>query len=387
MKRMFLLIIFPFFSISQEMRHELHVDTFGNFSNAAGQSLIINNKDALTQVSGYKNDKGQAKYLNRDHVGLYIGMYGPTEQIITAADEVSYSKNGFFLPIKYPLSKIKNGMFVTTSPKRYSAKIISVDYDKRFVVVSGWYANGNVSSDQIPDFGSTLIINSADKIWGQNTNVFVSKNSSAKTATGYELGMISDGSHDTPIWGFHAVNISNVGLPFDQAFRATGRWVTAFYSGPKIDNAFFADEPVHAALNVINNNNKNWSGTAVSIDSIYANKKSYIIKSTQNGVNKFYLKSDGTKSNNRLEVFKTAKSVSLSKYGPSIILCKNLKDIKITLPHDEDMRGISFEIKSINGAKVTVDGLRRIVVLNSQNGTYAKFIHDGDEWIELQQSN
>lgn len=368
----------------QEIHHEIHSETFGNFSNAAGQSIIINNDDAVAQVSGYKSDSDQAKYINRDHVGLYVGMYAPTNQIKTLFGEVRYAKKGFYLPKKYSLNEVKIGMFVTTSIKRYSAKIVSIDFDDRFVGVSGWFAIGDTSPDQVPDYGLALTINAADKIWGQNTNVFLSKNSSAKTATGYELGIMSDGSQNNPVWGFHAVNLSNVGLPFNQAFRATGRWNVAFYSGPTVNNAFVADEPIDAALTIINNNNVSWSGSAISIESKHDNKNSYIIKSTQNGKNKFYLKSDGTKSNNRLEVFKTSKDTYLSEYGPSIILCKNIKEIKVTLPHVDDMRGISFEVKSVNGNDVVVAGLREKVILNHKNGTFAKFINDGDEWIRLQ---
>ncbi len=388
-KRIYLLLL-SFISVSMAHASEIKAHTYGNFDTAAGQSLIVNKDSAKTEVSGYRDDSEQAKYINRDHVGLYIGMYSPESQIKTGFGEITYSQNGFILPTRYDLLKVKVGMFVSANAiKRFSAKIISIDEKNRFIGVSGWFANNDISRGQIPTQGTPIIINAADKIWGQNTNVFINKTSSARTATGYELGLISDGSHNVPIWGYHAANLSGIGRPFDQAFRATGQWETGYYSSSEINTALMADEPKSYAIRVVNAKNERWNGTALFLDSNFNNSSSYIIKSAVHGATNFYVKSDGTMSNTRLEILKVTKSIALDRHGPSVILCENVVGIDVSLPSGDDLNGIVYEIKALATGDVAVRGSKdgNDILLNKVNGTYIKLIYDGDGWTKLFQSN
>ncbi|KHT36735.1 hypothetical protein [Pectobacterium carotovorum] len=360
-----------------------YADTFGNFDTATGDYLIVNNDDGKVEVSGFKDDSEQADYVNRDHVGYYIGMYGPQNQIITKQGEVSFSKNGFYIPNEYDLSAIRLGMFVTTVTKdKYYGRVMAIDKNKRFITVSGWYKSKDKRSMQVPNNGDSLVVNSADKIWGQNTNIFISRKSTAKTATGYELGIFSDGSQGNPIWGFHAVNLSNNGAPYQQAFRATGNWNVGYYSSDDIDYGVFMDEPKRAAMVVTNNKSERWAGTVVSLISKFDNDNSYLIRSYARERLKYYMRADGTQSEQKLELLRIAKNTILSADGPSIVICKNKYPIFVFLPNKNE-RGKIIEIKATSKGDVNIFNNKKKIILNKKNKSYVKIINDGDEWVVL----
>lgn len=355
--------------------------TYGSSNNAAGNSLLVNNPEAKVEILGFKKDNEQSKYFNKDHVGYYIGMYGPQNQIMTKSDEAQFDKNSLILPKSYNLDDVKVGMFIQTMSKtRFSGRITKIDKNFNRILVSGWFKIGDDSAGQVPDAGSRVVMNAADKIWGQNTNVYISKSSTAKTATGYELGLISDGTHRNPVWGFHAANLSNMGSAFQQAFRATGNWNIGLYTSNKINTGVMVDEPKSYGF-VINKLHDNaWKGAALLMNT--ANSNSFLLKSQDGDKTNFYIKSDGMKSNNIQEVLKVAKSTTLSINGPSIILCKNKKSIEIRLPLS-NKRGLIYEIKSVYGSSVSIIYSDHLVTLDENSGTYVKMINDGDEWVLL----
>ncbi|CPR13628.1 hypothetical protein [Brenneria goodwinii] len=388
---LFVLYFIPFLSFSQDTDRDNKVyrsDTFGNFSDAAGKALIVNSENDKVQVSGYKIDSDMSRYVNRDHVGFYISMRGPQDQIITKGGQVKYEMNGFYYNDFYEINKIKRNMFVSTrTVPKFSARITDIDYKKKFIRVSGWFADGNSSMGQIPPQGAVSIINAADKIWGQNTNVYIDKKSTAKTATGYELGVISDGSHGYPIWGFHAVNISNAGEPFSQAFRATGKWNVGYFSSSDVTNSFVAQEPKGAGIVIVNDKNESWAGGGLRLSSMYENKKAYLVSSDINNKKIFYIKPDGTHNIDRHLILKTAKTTSLNPYGPSVVICNNRKPITLYLPNIPNLDGLSIEIKAINSGNVTVKSTDDNFTIQKNTGTYIKLINVSGRWVKLFQSN
>ncbi|HBE9080906.1 hypothetical protein [Serratia fonticola] len=373
-----------FFSYPPARGEEINKYTFGSLNTAAGKVLVVNNSDGRAEILGFKNDSEQSKYANKDHVGFYIGMYGPSDQIITEEGDAKFYTNGFSLSDKYGFSQIKLGMFVVTNSKsKYSGRIISINKSNGFITVSGWYKNGDAEYGQIPEQGSRLVINAADKIWGQNTNVFISRKSSAKTATGYELGIISDGSHGNPIWGFHAANLSNVASPYQQAFRVTGSWDIGLYTSSRTGTGIWVDSPIKNGIVVNDVDSNRWKGSALLLNS--DSSDSVIIKSTSKTKTKFYIKSNGMKSNNIQEILRVARDTNISLYGPSIILCKNKFDISLNLPPFNE-RGVIFEVRSVLGGKVIIRTKSGNFTVSALTGSYAKIINDGSGWVLLQQS-
>ncbi|WP_413738010.1 hypothetical protein ACL2XP_07375 [Sodalis sp. RH21] len=362
--------------------------TYGNFNSAAGQALLVNDSSAKAEISGFRNDSAMSAYTNKDHVGYYISMHGPTDQLKTQAINTKYTSDGLYSPNIKPNANIAVGMFITTahSPP-FSARITSLDFQKKYIGVSGWYQVGNEKKGQVPENGYSAIINAADKIWGQNTNIYIDKTSSAKTATGYELGILADGSQAKPVWGFHAVNLRSANRPFDQAFRATGAWVNGYFASNQITNSFIADEPRNSALLVKNTRDAKWNGTVVTLDSNNDNSNSFLLKSNIGNKNIFYIKSNGTRSSQREEVLNITESTTLDINGPSVIICNNVTPIKITLPDISKHDGIIYEIKSAEENNISVNGQGTTYSLDVKKGTYIKLISSKGKWIKLFQSN
>lgn len=377
-------IIIGFFISTDVIAKGIYSKTFGNYEHAVCDYLIVNNENAKVQVLGFKKDSEQAMYQNRDHVGYYIGMYGPEDQLILREPEITYSHDGFYVHDIGYLDRIKLGMFVSTiSEPRIYGRIVSINPSQKFVGINSWYEQGKNVNGIVPRNSVQLLINSADKIWGQNTNIFLTKNSSAKTATGYELGFFSDGTHGNPVWGFHAVNLSNLGQPFQQAFRATGRWVTGFYSSSDIDVAFSADEPKHSALHVTNNINKHWKGSVIDFSShIDTLPESYLIKSSINDKIVYSVRTDGVQNSGKFEVLRIAKNTILSIDGPSYIICNNRYTINLFLPK-KNLRGVIYEVKANSEGVVRVNYDSSSIVLSRNERSYVKFINDGLSWIPL----
>lgn len=383
MIKQYLLIAFSVlfsFSANSIDKKGVYSQTYGNFDDAVGNYLIVNNNSAKVEVLGFKHDAEQAKYVNRDHVGYYIGMYGPQNQLILKPKDISYAKDGFFVLDKENLDDIKLGMFVSTISKdRFFGRVIAINQSKGFVTISGWYKKNENSIESMPDENLSLVVNSADKIWGQNTNVFINKNSTAKTATGYELGFFSDGSHGNPVWGFHAVNLSNIGAPFQQAFRATGKWSIGFYSSKDVSTGFVSTEPRDSGLKVLNNESYNWGGSVISLESNQKeNNNAYLIRSIKGNNDAYSMKSDGTQSSEKFEVLKVGKTTILSSNGPSFVLCNNKYAISIFLP-PQKTRGMIYEIKAASVGKVKIFYGKNIIELENGKETYSKFISDGND--------
>ena len=221
--------------------------TFGNLERAAGSSLIVNHPTARPEISSYSSDAEMANYVNRDHVGYYMGMFGPQGQVVTGASTTYTATTITSSEIVSGASdKIKLGMFIKTkhSPT-YSGRIIDVNFNSHTITVSGWYREGNTSAGQVPANGTGATINCADKLWGQNTNIYLRRGTEAATATGYELGIIADAQPGT-VWGFNPVNLSTYSL--DRAFYASGKWDNGIYFGADVINGMRHISPVGASV-------------------------------------------------------------------------------------------------------------------------------------------
>lgn len=356
-----------------------HSETWGNRERAVGRSLIVNNPDGRVQVSGFSSPSQYASYINSDHVGYYIGMYGPKNQTLTTAASTTYTSDSLTAPEIVESNDIRLGMFVKTKHSTpYKGKIIGVDYGSNTVTVDGWYAQGNTASGQVPDSGKSALINAADKMWGQNTVVFLEPDSTAVTATGYELGFQLDTAPGNPVWGYHAVNYSDT-YYLNHAFRATGRWNIAFYATSQALVGLQHDvgEGNQTAVLVSNLTDQNWTGSAVNLNTNYRKSTSNLVNIRSGGVTHFNIDSRGVRNVQRESVAVVSSSTTISGLSPSIILCNSSSGITLTLSTSNAVVGQVFEFRNVGTGTVTVSGV------TLTNGQYAKFVYDGSSYINL----
>ncbi len=132
------------------------------------------------------------------------------------------------------VSRVKVGGTVTVFPavgNTLTGVITSVDADAKTITTSGfWRFTGATGvSSEAPANGSTARIDYFDKLWGQNTNVFLRSGHPTKKAVGYEMGLLNYQS-DAPaldftsstkpiMWGYDAVNLG----PFKASAAFTAR--------------------------------------------------------------------------------------------------------------------------------------------------------------------
>lgn len=362
-----------------------HTETWGNRERAAGRSIIVNNPAGRVQVSGFSSPAQYATYTNSDHVGYYIGMYGPKNQTLTTAASTQYTSSTLTAPELISTNDIRVGMFVKTkhSPS-YKAKIMAIDFESNTATVDGWYAIGNTSAGQVPANGYSALINAADKIWGQNTVVFFEQDSSAVTATGYELGFQLDTAPGNPVWGFHSANY-HAEYYTNHAFRATGLWLTGVYLSESVRDGMqknvSSKNPTGAAVFVSDLIDNGWTGSAVHLDTNYRKSTSFLAQIKTGGITQFYIDSRGYRSSIRESAVVVGSSATLTPLTPSIILCNNTAAILLNALGSFSA-GHIFKIKA--GAK---DVVFADVTMNSANGIYAEFVFDGTQWLKMFQSN
>lgn len=357
-----------------------HSETWGNRERAVGRSLIVNNPNGRVQVSGFSNPSQYAAYINSDHVGYYIGMYGPKNQTLTTAASTTYTSDSLTAPEIVESNDIRLGMFVKTKHSTpYKGKIIGVDYDSNTITVDGWYAQGDTSSGQVPDSGKAALINAADKMWGQNTVVFLEPDSTAVTATGYELGFQLDTAPGNPVWGYHAVNYSDT-YYLNNAFRATGRWNIAFYATSQALVGLQHDvgEGNQTAVLVSNLTDQNWTGSAVNLNTNFRKATSNLVQIRSGGVTHFSIDSRGVRNVQRESVAVVSSGTTITGLSPSIILFNSTTDIIITLSASNAVAGQLFEFRNVGSGTVKINNSTTLT-----NGQYAKFVFDGNSYILL----
>ncbi|MFV8917556.1 hypothetical protein [Serratia fonticola] len=356
-----------------------HLETWGNKERAAARGLIVNNSSARTQVSGFSDPSQYATYVNSDHVGQYLGMYGPRNQIVTLSTASYYTVNTLTAPEVVSENDIRVGMFISTSHSpRYKAKIISIDFHSNTIEVDGWYAAGNPSPGQIPQNGYSSTINAADKMWGHNTVIFIDDDSSVKTATGFELGFQIDTTPGNPVWGFHCANYGQYDLP--QGFRVTGLWDAAYYTGSGSTFAFRNDvgKKSSAGLYIQNLDSDNWTGSALKVNTNFRKSSSKIISVVSGGVSQFDIDTRGVRNVQRESVAVVSNSTSITGLSPSVILCNNSLPINININNSGYIPGQIFDVRAFF-SDVTIAG----ITLNDSNGRYARFVYDGTTFIAL----
>lgn len=358
--------------------------TRGNAERAAGRAKIINNPNGRVQVSKFSDPSQYATYVNSDHVGEYRSMYAPRNFVSTLAASTTYNVNSMSSPEIIAGANIQVGDFVnTTHSPRYKAKILEINLSTNTVTVDGWYAAGNQASGQIPANGFSANINKADKIWGENTVVYLDQ--FGLTATGYELGFLVSVQQGTPVWGFHAANYSTT-YTLDQAFRATGLWLTGYYVGPGVLRGIRHEvgSNDYTTIRTENTIADTWTGSVIDLQTSFPKSTSHLAKITQGAVTLFSIDSRGQRSTQRESYGVVSASTTLTGLSASEISCINATadTITLTLSSTSCVTGQKFNIRATDGP-VIVDGY----TLNDANGRFICVMWDGSTFIRRFQTN
>jgi hypothetical protein len=166
-------------------------NTFGTFDNAALQSVMANNPDAVPQVLGISlsNDQVLATYDARDTVASYRANF--SRKATLEVDNVTYATKSVTVPSTIDLSSVKVGMIIDTkhSPK-YSGLITAIN--GKTITVNNWYQMGNTAKGQVPTGSVGIYIDPVTHVWVDNVNLTLNDGDPDTGATIVEYGMFNN---------------------------------------------------------------------------------------------------------------------------------------------------------------------------------------------------
>lgn len=222
--------------------------------------------DREAGITGFDPDTvaTQAYQHERGRAALYIGVGDGSDWRIPGTG-VTFTANTVTFPgtalAAAERDKLRPGMFLDTagnmltgSPVRHTSRLLSwaVSGSNVVLTVENWrkmtasppYESSTTST---PSNGTPFVINPVNKLWGQNTNIFINKtdggtygHTSASyieaafgNETGADAGVDFDrDTHPFHLWGFDASHIGSHGggIGFITRGKAGQRWTQGFAS-------------------------------------------------------------------------------------------------------------------------------------------------------------
>lgn len=172
--------------------------TFGTYSEGASFGISGLRGDARPGVTGFNTDSDQAGYSTRDSVALYADNEVPPPALVSTGS-ATYSATSATSTAAADVTQLRVDMFVLTKHVPfYSGRLVSWSSDGKTFNVSGWYAQGNTASGQVPAGGTGFSVVWSTAAWALNSNIFVFPDSAGQTGTGYEIGLFQDAAPFNP---------------------------------------------------------------------------------------------------------------------------------------------------------------------------------------------
>lgn len=197
-------------------------EAFGTYDNGAVASIIANREgnENPAGVLGFPEPKDTVIYSDRDSVGLYIENTGLPATVTFQDAQTTYTADSITSTSSLNLSKVQIGMLIDTKhgPK-YTGVVTDVDQESNTIYVAGWFIQGsNPPQSGTPTNGIGAFVNPIIKVWGQNTNIFLTPQSHAVAGAGYELGILDSNPNTQYTWGYDCVNLGQykAGISFIQ---------------------------------------------------------------------------------------------------------------------------------------------------------------------------
>jgi hypothetical protein len=218
--------------------------------------------DAPSEVLGVTAPGQIATYTDRDSVALYVDNIAPpptltlTNASYTATTVIPAS------PISADdIKLLRVGMIIDTahSPK-YSGFITGWASDGSSITVEGWYQAGGGGTKGTPPSGVTAYVNVFTKVWAHNANVWLTPESHANHAAGFELGCWNDKADYNPgtdlprVWGMDVVNLGT--YRSSAAYLQRGNFYIGYWSEGASETAYYiknaSQNPRHGLLSEAN---------------------------------------------------------------------------------------------------------------------------------------
>lgn len=239
--------------------------------------------EPVTQVLGVSGPQGLIEYKDRDVVGIYNAV--GSQKALLKSTNTTFSATSVTCP-DFVISDLRKDQIidVVDGAEKYSSIVESVS-GNTVTIVDGWYKHSVLGDKGTPTNGSQLILVPNTKVWGQNTNVFISEDSDVHSFAGFEMGVFNykaDGmGYGYDIWnggskqtgqGYQTRGQFNVGF---YAFEGTQIGFVAkdsaqigFYANGGVEGfqsqssnySFTAKSPVNYAFRVLDSNNVFLSG-------------------------------------------------------------------------------------------------------------------------------
>jgi len=217
--------------------------TYGTYDNAVAVSITANDGSIpATQVMGIIGDSGLSDYSSRDSVGLYVYNYAqPTLLTTSNTTFLSTSVTSSDFATLISEDSIKIGMIIDTNETtKKSAIIHSIDSSTNTLNVSGWFITDGTGDTSTPTDGTTIYLNPATKVWGENINVELDSTSHATSGMGIELGLLNNKVVGA-LSGYDCVNLGT--YKNTNAFQSRGKFAQGFYAYTGTDYGFVAQTP------------------------------------------------------------------------------------------------------------------------------------------------
>lgn len=158
--------------------------TFGTFEQGTVLGLSNLLGDTRPGVTGFTADSQQSSYQTRDGVVLYADAMVPPP-IHSSAGAAVYTATTATSGAPATVAKLRKDMFVHTRHNPfYSGKLVSWNADGSTLTVTGWYAQGNTATGQIPPNGTPFDVVATSAAWAANFNVHLAANSYSPAGQG-----------------------------------------------------------------------------------------------------------------------------------------------------------------------------------------------------------
>lgn len=343
--------------------------TFGTYENACVGAFITGENTPLVEVLG-ADTKGLSKYTNRDSVALYTHNRFKKTSIDKLTGAI-YSETKIALPSVININEILPGMIIDTfdSEKQCVGIIKSVNKETyECELVDGWYKvdpNAQTPSKDLPYYNAKFSINATNKVWGHNSNIFVTEGCPA--GCGLEIGVFCSHGEINDVGGIDVVNFEN----------ATHYGVKVRKGKQSFNNAFVSE------------------GNGIAFSTQNSSSSDYLLHSTTKEGSTFSVRNDGLMS--KLKVKTQILNSSGTLENDTSVVFVTGADSTISLPVAEVGRILTvigfgnFKLLAKTGAQIHTPKFSHqempVNISSSQLKSFIQLVGDGTSWYCIGGSN
>ena len=186
--------------------------TYGRYEQGTVVSIMANADNPKPEILG-TDTKGLASYTNRDSCALYVANSGQQPPLTIPANQVIYHANDCVIPSSINMSQFEIGMILDTVGDvndNWYVGIIKEINGTTLTLEDGWYQvrnDGHTPTKGVPGNNLALNVNTNNKIWNVNSNMFIHEGCPA--GTNMELGVLCDTANINDVGGIDLINMGS----------------------------------------------------------------------------------------------------------------------------------------------------------------------------------